>query len=195
MAGISGVAGAGPLWRQTMLLTHQGRSAALPPWPPNMERRPICSLSGGLPASEGGCPIIEEIFEKSTAPKNVCPLHQTKMKAATKPAAPKEPDAQLELLVPAPGAVYALDPDVPPEMQVLALQADFPHKTKGAAWRVNGTPLAPSDNHLEARLKLTPGQHVVELAAWGDWGRAQTRAHFTVLGKPQNPTKRYVFIP
>lgn len=190
MAGISGVTGAGPLWRQAMLLTHQGRSAALPPWPPNMARHPICSLSGSLPALEGGCPIIEEIFEKSTIPKNVCPLHQTKMKAATKPAALKKPDTQLELLVPASGAVYALDPDVPPEMQVLALQADFPHKTKGAAWRVNGTPLAPSDNHLEARLKLSPGRHVVELAAWGDWGRTQTRAHFTVLGKHYDITNR-----
>lgn len=190
MAGISGVTGAGPLWRQAMLLAHQGRSAALPPWPPNMEPRPICSLSGGLPVPEGGCPIIEEVFEKGSIPKDVCLLHQAQIKAELKAAAPTKPKIHLDLLVPAPGAVYALDPDVPPEMQVLALQANVPHKTKGAAWRVNDTPLAPSDNHLEARLKLMPGRHVVELVAWGDWGRAQTRAHFTVLGKHQNATNR-----
>jgi penicillin-binding protein 1C len=190
MAGISGVTGAGPLWRQAMLLVHQGRSPALPPWPPDVERRRICAQSGSLPASSGKCPIIEEVFVKGSVPRNTCALHKSKTMAASTPAVGNKPKAHLDLLVPAPGAVYAMDPDVPPDMQVLALQAKSRHVIKGAAWLVDGKALTTTGNPLEARLKLTPGRHVVELAAWGDWGRVQTKGNFEVLGGPQAPTNK-----
>jgi penicillin-binding protein 1C len=190
MAGISGVTGAGPLWRQAMLLTHQGRSPGLPPWPPNMLRRQICSLSGTLPSTSGRCSVIEEVFAQGRTPTDTCPLHETKTIVESKSTRPMESKAQLDLLVPAHGAIYALDPDVPPELQVLALQAAAPHDVKGAEWMVDGKQVVSNGDPLEARLKLKPGRHVVELAAWGDWGRAKTKAHFTVLGGHQETTKR-----
>ncbi len=188
MAGISGVTGAGPLWRQAMLLVHQGRSGVLPPWPPSMKRSIICSLSGALPAPGGKCHTIEEVFEPGTIPANICHLHESKVAEIAQAAIPKTSKARLDLLVPAPGAVYALDPDVPPEMQILALEARAPGQTRGAEWHVDGKPLASTSNPLEARLKLLPGRHTVELAAWGDWGRAHAKADFIVRGNALKPT-------
>jgi penicillin-binding protein 1C len=184
MTGISGVTGAGPLWRQVMLLVHQNRPTRLPPWPPGLKRHTVCSLSGALPARGGSCPILEEYFAPGTTPKDTCPLHGPQMAGVKSPPQTKP---FLTLLVPAPGAVYALDPDVPPELQVLPLKAKAPGPVRGAAWKVNGKQLPPEGVPLEARMNLKPGRHTVELAVWGDWGRAQTKAQFTVRGLLANP--------
>lgn len=184
MAGISGVTGAGPLWRQVMLLVHQNRPAKLPPWPPGLERHVVCSLSGAMPAQGGVCPALEEYFAHGTAPVEICPLHSRRQTASHVAALAKAP---LTLLVPAPGAVYALDPDVPLGLQVLALKAQAPGPVRGAAWKINGQLLPQNQAPLEARMNLKPGRHLVELAAWGDWGRAHTKGYFTVRGTPPKP--------
>ncbi len=189
MAGISGVTGAGPLWRQVMLLLHQDRPGRLPPWPPGMVRRRVCAQSGCLPAPGGACPTVEEVFAPGTLPKETCPLHGPRQ-AEAPAAVPRTRQGSLTLLVPAPSAVYALDPDLSPRLQVLALKAQAPGRTTGATWRVDGRSLATAGQPLEARLPLTPGRHTVEVRAWGDWGQAQARAHFTVLGAPPPPTAR-----
>jgi penicillin-binding protein 1C len=179
MAGISGVTGAGPLWRQVMLLTHQGHPGRLPPWPPGTRRHAVCSLSGALPAAGGSCPVWEEYFAPGTIPREHCPLHKPRQSAAKTPLPKERP---LTLLVPAPGAVYAIDPDVPPDLQVLALKARAPGPVIGSTWKVNGREIPQTGDPLEARIKLSPGKHTLVLAAWGDWGRSQTRAYFTVRG-------------
>lgn len=179
MAGISGLTGAGPLWRQIMLLLHHDRPGQLPPWPAGLERHGVCSLSGALPSRDGACPVLEEYFAPGTAPENTCPLHGARQMA--KRAEPR-PKPALTLLVPAPGAVYALDPDVPPDLQVLAFKAQASGPVKGAVWKLDGRSLAASGAPLEARMVLTPGKHTVELAAWGAWGQSQTKAYFTVCG-------------
>jgi len=183
MAGISGVTGAGPLWRQVMILVHQNHPGNLPPLPPLLQRHTVCSLSGALPALHGSCPTIEEYFAPGTEPKEVCPLHGPRQAAGN--ATPRV-ETPLTLLVPAPEAVYALDPDVPPDLQVLALKALAPGPVTGSAWKINGQAVPQASNPLEARLKLIPGRHTLELAAWGDWGHARTITHFTVRGMQPN---------
>lgn len=182
MAGVSGVSGAGPLWRQAMLLLHQEKPGDLPPWPPGMRRQEVCAQSGARPAPGGGCPVITEVFAPGSAPQGVCPLHAPAgAMIEARSTAPKT-SVDISFIVPAPEAVYALDPDVPPELQVLNLEAQAPLHTRGADWRVNGRPLAHAGDPLRARLKLTPGRHTVELAAWGDWGLGRSKVNFTVRG-------------
>jgi penicillin-binding protein 1C len=173
MHGVSGVTGSGPLWRQVMLAAHP-RGGRLPPWPPGMQRRLVCPDSGRLSRPESPCPAaVEEFFAPGTAPQEACPLHAA--------APPPEPAGGLRLVAPLSGAVYALDPDVPAGLQVLAAAARAPGPVSGAAWRLDGRPLARAQG-LEARLPLTPGRHRLEVAAWGPWGRQTACATYSVIG-------------
>ena len=179
MAGISGVTGAGPLWRQVMLLLHRDQPGKLGPWPPGMVRMMICSQSG-RPAGPL-CPSArEEIFAPGSLPRGTCPLHRPRLARGEEPETARNRPG-LSLLVPAPGAVYALDPDVPPALQVLACQAQG--EVARARWFMDGRPLAPGDDPLQARVRLVPGRHLVELRAWDSGGREhRVRASFLVLG-------------
>jgi penicillin-binding protein 1C len=67
MQAISGVSGAGPIWRDVMLLAHRGE--AVPPFarPPGMRRLTVCALSGLLPSPD--CPLTrDEWFLDSSLP-------------------------------------------------------------------------------------------------------------------------------
>ncbi len=183
MAGISGVTGAGPLWRQVMLLLHRRRPGGLGPWPPGMVRLMICSQSG-RPAGPF-CPASrEEIFAPERVPRGECPLHRPPDVAGLpQPVRDRDQGPGLSLLVPAPGAVYALDPDVPGALQVLACQAQVRGTVIRAIWFLDGRPLAGGEDPLRARVALVPGPHLVELRAWDGQGREhRVRASFLVLG-------------
>jgi penicillin-binding protein 1C len=139
-----------------------------------MQRRLVCPDSGRLSRPESPCPAaVEEFFAPGTAPQEACPLHAA--------APPPEPAGGLRLVAPLSGAVYALDPDVPAGLQVLAAAARAPGPVSGAAWRLDGRPLARAQG-LEARLPLTPGRHRLEVAAWGPWGRQTACATYSVIG-------------
>jgi penicillin-binding protein 1C len=148
-----------------------------------MVRRLVCARTGLLSRAGSPCPeAVEEVFAPGAPPGGPCPLHGPGEAPAAGPG-------RLRLVAPLSGAVYALDPDVPPGLQVLACAARAPGPVAGAAWRLNGRPLERARG-LEARLPLSPGRHRLEVAAWGPWGRAEAAASFTVRGLPARPTIR-----
>lgn len=178
MRGVSGVSGAAPLWRQVMLHLHRQRPGGLPPLPPGVVADRVCLDSGhrvgpNCPASQ------EELFLADHLPPGPCPVH------AQTPALPGPP--RLTLVTPAPDAVYALDPDLEPDLQVLACAAQAEGPISGTQWRLNGHPLASGPEPLTARLPLAPGQHRLELRAWGPGGESRVAARFAVLGLPSRP--------
>jgi penicillin-binding protein 1C len=173
MNGVSGVSGAAPLWRQAMLLLHRGRPGRLPPWPPGMERRVVC-LASGLAAGPNCPETREEVFAPGTAPRRICDRRS--------PAARRKVAAGVTLVTPAPGAVYALDPDVPARLQILGCRAQARGAVRGAQWRLDGRALAHlAGDPLAARIPLAPGRRRVEVTVWGPGGRARAEAVFTVL--------------
>lgn len=176
MAGVSGITGAGPLWRQAMLLLHRDHPGNLPPWPPGMRRLTICPDSGL--AQAGACPgAYEEIFAPGTAPDTV--PDDAPAAAPPEPARPVAP--VLTLISPAPGAVYALDPDLEPDFQVLICRAAAEGPVSTAQWTLDGRPLLPGTEPLARRLPLTPGNHELELTVRGPGGERTVRARFRVL--------------
>jgi membrane carboxypeptidase/penicillin-binding protein PbpC len=75
MAGIaSGITGAAPIWHIIMdHLTQDQATISWPNQPSDVVRQAICSPSGLLPSSGGGCSIRNEYFLKGTVPKQVDP--------------------------------------------------------------------------------------------------------------------------
>jgi hypothetical protein len=100
-------------------------------------------------------------------------------------AAPASP--RLSLVTPAPEAVYALDPDLDPSLQVLACRAAALGPVSRASWVLDGQELPPGPEPLRRRLRLSPGQHLLEVTASGPGGQERAAARFTVLGTGFSP--------
>jgi penicillin-binding protein 1C len=73
MQGVSGVTGAGPLFRDVMIAASRGRAPAEQP-DRDLERAEVCPLSGDLPGPS--CPHLHlEIFVPGTVPRATCSMH------------------------------------------------------------------------------------------------------------------------
>ena len=178
MAGLSGISGAGPLWRQIMLQLHRHRPGHLPPWPVDIKRLLICAESGKLPG--GSCTqTVEELFLPGTEPKTVCQLHSASARMAH-----EQHESGLTLESPASGSVYVMDPDIPEPLQVLDCRAVAHIPLSEVKWSLNEQRLAASDGLLQMRLRLTPGRHHLRVTAMGPKGRFSTEARYMVLPSP-----------
>lgn len=75
MYSVSGITGAGPIFRDIMLTLEINNGDSDFTIPDNLEHRKICAKSGKLPNAY--CPEqIEEYFIKGTAPKEKCSIHK-----------------------------------------------------------------------------------------------------------------------
>ncbi|VVE25632.1 penicillin-binding protein 1C [Pandoraea fibrosis] len=143
MWDVSGVSGAAPIWHRVMDYLHR-RTASLPPAPPpGLEHVAV-------QYAEHVEPTREEWFLPGTSQRTI----------ALSALATKAPSGPLwRIAGPADGTIVALDPDIPPANQRLWFQvaAAWP---KGAAWRLDGKPLAGG-----ARVGWLPwpGRHTLEL--------------------------------
>jgi penicillin-binding protein 1C len=161
MDGVSGTSGAGPIWRQVMLLLHKDSPGKLPPWPKGIVRKPVKPQAPGQAS-------FWEYFAQSEPERR----QQPAMSAA---------QPGLELISPPHGAVYALDPDLPPNLQVITCQAAIDGPFEDAKWRFNGHPLQAGDGGLKVRMPLRPGKHSLEILALVSGKRLRKTARFTVL--------------
>jgi penicillin-binding protein 1C len=153
MVRVSGTSGAAPVWRDVMLALHRSRPGAAPPRPDGIEHRPIVYADAIEPARA-------EYFVAGTAQGTI----------GAAPAAARRP----RIANPAPGSVYALDPDIPLDLQRIRFVA----AGAGADERLtlDGRDLGPAG---EGRLVLPPpGFHRLALVAAD--GKVLDRSVFTV---------------
>ncbi len=140
MHEVSGVSGAAPVWRELMDWLHRGKLRSEPPSAP---AGVIASAIRFEPASE---PARREWFLAGTEQKLI--------RAATAAALAR-------IAYPAEGTIIALDPDIPPGRQRLALSLSAP-AGKGWQWRLDDKPLGRADR---PRWWLpSPGRHRLVLA-------------------------------
>lgn len=152
MWNVSGMSGAAPVWMDVMRLLHGTAPSRAPRPPPGVTARPV-SFAGGIE------PDRKEWFI-----------------AGTEPAAAVTPVGRHErptIVYPPDGAIIALDPDIPPQFQAVALEAapaggDF-HWRLGEADLGRGNPLL---------WKPQQGDHALTLL--GDDGRPLATVRFTV---------------
>ena len=153
MRGVSGTAGAAPVWRDVMLALHAGRPSRPPAMPAGVEARQI-TLAGTRE------PPRREYFLTGTGQGLV----------AAAPAAARAP----RIASPANGSIYALDPDIPGERQRLAVRVSG--AAPGHRLLIGKTVLGDA----EAGASFAPrrGSHLVSLVDPG--GRTVDRIRFTV---------------
>ena len=167
MHDVSGLSGAAPVWRELIGLL-EADGPAEPPPPPDAVVRVTASFAHGAE------PPRDEWFLRGTEPGPVAAM-----------LAPPRP----QITSPQPGAIFAIDPDIPPDLQRLALEAHgVGHGGHAARWRLDG-----SDLGAVAGIRLwplVPGRHRLELLAPD--GRALDAVAFEVRGRAAGPVARRV---
>lgn len=180
MREVSGIDGAGPIWRDVMQAAAMVIAPGWPAMPPGIETAVVCAPTGLLPGPD--CPHPQrELFIAGTAPQVVERYYarQADGSVAINPpaeaiawardaglqvAAPAGGERQVRIIEPQPGSVYFLAPEL--RTQELSLRAQTPSDAIGVSVSIDGEPLAdppPGDSRLVWALQ--PGVHELRVAA------------------------------
>lgn len=180
MREVSGIDGAGPIWRDVMQATAMVVTPGWPAMPAGIEEAVVCAPTGLLPGPD--CPHPQrEIFAAGTVPQatETYYVRETDGTVAINPPAEAiawARDAGLQIAAgagggervriidPQPGSVYFLAPEL--RAQELSLRAETPADAIGVTVSINGTALAeipPGDGRLVWALQ--PGVHELRIAA------------------------------
>jgi penicillin-binding protein 1C len=169
----SGVTGAGPIFHDVMLTAVKRARGRLPVGesipilepPSDVERVPICAVSGMRPSTS--CPTVTSEWVSKSAPVEFCSWHRaegvvdwppeyrgwakTTLRAATPRRESHAVEARMHVTNPANGATYLIDPTLRMSFQTLRLRAATNAPVR---WQVNGTPVGNE-------WPLRPGRHVI----------------------------------
>lgn len=170
MHQVSGVSGAAPIWRELMLALHEGARPA-----------PQAPLPKGVVAREVR-------FEA-----NAEPPRRELFLAGTEMAVVRAAAVPVGISNPSEGAIYALDPDIPPNAQRLRFTHDGRLPQGAAQWRLDGRLIGRG---AALDWMPMPGRH--ELVLLDGRGRELQRVRFEVRGaglKPGGPRQSQVSRP
>jgi penicillin-binding protein 1C len=152
----SGITGAAPIFHDVMLAAVKrvgDGGGPIVDRPSDLERQPICALSGRRPSIE--CPAIESEWLPSSDHVEFCPWHHregvelpAEYRALDANVRTAEP-AVLQVLNPPNGATYLIDPTLRREFQALRLRASAP-----VTWTVDG-------RHTQEEWPLRGGKHTI----------------------------------
>lgn len=182
MQDVSGVAGAGPIWRDVMLAAASGRAMTWRARPPGLVEARVCSPTGLLPGA--ACPSpVRELFIAGTEPTTRESYYRQEPGGELSINPPLEAlawamDAGLlvthdqaglaaesvRIVEPAAGSVLFLSPEL--KEQQLVLRAAAAAGTESVTFRVDGRVIGDVPAG-DARLvwRLEPGRHQVEAIA------------------------------
>jgi penicillin-binding protein 1C len=171
MHDVSGVSGAAPVWREVMDWLHRGDAqtararvpSTAPAAPPGVTKQPIRFE----PAIE---PARQEWFLAGTG--------SSVIRAASA-------IALAHIDAPAEGSILALDPDIPPGRQRIALRLSGP-AGPGWRWQMDGQPIGPASQ--PQRWLLQPGRH--QLLLQDARGQQVEAVRFEVRALKGRSTKR-----
>jgi penicillin-binding protein 1C len=184
MKKVSGVTGAGPLWRAVMELVHRHRLPGPFMPPPGTVTAYICPLSGQLAGPD--CPqVVPEYFPADQLPHETCTLHRKRGQRVVTvlpdlyrswgQATGHDPEpgpgrAEAtpqhrcpQIIDPRSGDVYAVDPGIPASLQYLVVRACAGERYTSAEWLVDGRRLRKTAQLSDLRWPLRPGRHVFTL--------------------------------
>jgi penicillin-binding protein 1C len=153
MRAVSGTSGAAPVWRDVMMALHAGQPGRQPLRPADIEERRV-TFSGGIDQPR------REYFVKGTGMTQV----------TTAPAESRRP----RITNPIAGSVYALDPDIPPERQRMAIAVNG--DVTGHRLLLDKKDLGAADAH--PMILAPPGRHTLKLVDLS--GRVVDQVFFTV---------------
>ncbi len=161
MHDVSGISGAAPVWREVMDWLHRGD--------PSSGRPKVRSLPPPAPAGVVLRPI--RFDPPQEPPRREWFLAGTERSVIRSAAA----TTLARIAYPADGALIALDPDIPPERQRVAISFSAP-PGKGWQWRIDNEP--PRSTATAPLWLPRPGKH--RLALLDEAGREQDATRFEV---------------
>ncbi len=153
MRAVSGTSGAAPVWRDMMLALHDGTPSKPLPEPGGIEMRQVRFAQGVEQPRR-------EFFLKGTELTRI----------AFAPEAARRP----RIVNPVAGSVYALDPDIPPANQRLAISVNG--EVTGHRLLLDTHDLGAADAH--PMVLAPPGQHRLKLVDLG--GKVVDQILFTI---------------
>jgi len=168
MHNVSGITGAGPLFKDIMLLVsgrsknHEFRE------PKNLVHASICPLSGKLPSPQ--CPgTIDEIFIPGTEPRTACPLphNNGRMTTAALAVNPERYSSGVTVAFPQDGDIFKMDPVLRRNYQSIRLKASVgdPYGTPWIEWWVNDQKIGDCRYPLSLSWNLSPGSYTIRARA------------------------------
>jgi membrane carboxypeptidase/penicillin-binding protein PbpC len=180
MRDVSGVDGAGPIWRDVMLAAAMVKDPAWPARPAGLVQADVCSPTGLLPGPDclhperelfvaGTVPVTVETYYQRQADGGVAVSPPAEAMAWARDAGllvapPEAGDGRLRIVDPQPGSVFYLAPEL--HAQELAIRAEAPADAIAVVFRMNGDTLAevsPGDARLVWALR--PGAHELQVTA------------------------------
>ncbi len=178
MQGVSGITGAGPLFRSAMAAAMRGRGEpARDELPGTLAHVKVCALSGGAPGR--GCKhVVDELVPRERAPEP-CNMHVTVggkiyerfdapfaawAKATGRDVAPPggfdRTDARVTIRYPRDGARFVVDPDRPLHAQAIPVKVDAPSSADVSVY-VDGRLAAKGRAGDPVTWSLSPGRHEI----------------------------------
>jgi len=177
MQNVSGMTGAGPLFRDVMLLLSPGEAEAFEE-PRGLVHARICPVSGEMLSDI--CPgSIDEIFVAGTEPKTICRLSH-KQSAGAAPSfvrvlnVPKE---DLAISFPQDGDVFKLDPVLRRDFQSIRFRVSVSDRieVRSVEWRINGNPVGTAAPPFALSWNLAPGSYTITASARLSSGHLESR--------------------
>ena len=180
MREVSGVDGAGPIWRDVMLAAAMIKDPGWLASPPGLVVADVCSPAGLLPGPD--CPHPQrELFVAGTEPREIESYYRRQADgtvavfppveaiawardAGLQVGSPEAGERQLRIVDPPPGSVFYVAPEL--HSQELALRAEPPPGASKVTFRINGETVAellPPDTR--AVWALRPGVFELQVSA------------------------------
>ena len=170
MENVSGISGAGPLFRDILILLNESRKEPFVE-PPGLVHLPVCPESGLRPSAR--CPqSIDEIFVAGTEPAAVCPLGHERKPAGRPTSAtsgsplvrgPSASKSILAIVVPQDGDVFKMDPVLRRSFQAIAFQVRIAGGTdvRTVEWWIDGRKVAAVGPPFRFSWNLAPGSYTI----------------------------------
>jgi penicillin-binding protein 1C len=196
MRGVSGIAGAGPIFARVMVRAMRGIAPAPLVDRSRFERARVCALSGARAGP--ACPsAVEEVFLPGTAPREGCAMHRSgeagrvldvgpefyawARAEGIESAAPsgRGDGVAARLLLPRDGDAFLLEAGLPAGTQEIPVRVLVPPGVARAELRTDAGTVAIGPP-FTARLPARPGRHRIELWLPGAAAPAAAAA-YTVL--------------
>jgi penicillin-binding protein 1C len=193
MEGVSGITGAGPLFRAVMeaaMRSREARPLGIEASDPAFVRVAICPLSGGAPT--GACPHATHEWVPAGTRVDPCTMHESAFgtsyerfppeyaawaKSAHRDVAPESRCARrdrdatdargLSVAWPRDGARFLVDPGRPRGVQAIPLRVVAPGSAERVALRVDGHVVDRVEAPFVGRWTLAEGDHVIVAEAPG----------------------------
>ena len=168
MHNVSGISGCGPLFRDIMVLLHQGAKSKSFEEPRNIIHLAICPISGQI--ATASCPgKIDEVFVSRSEPHGYCDLHQLSGKQSLARNGSSEPISRtaLEVVFPQEGDIFKIDPILRREFQILQFRAAVPQRddVERVEWWVNGRKIGERSTPFTFSWILRPGSYTIKATA------------------------------